>query len=114
MDWKIKFYKTSNDKSPVRDWIVDLDIKTKAKVLKNIEMLKEFNINLKAPYVKPLEDKLYELRTKDTKGIYRIIYFAYTNQTFYLLNAFIKKTQTTPRKEIELAKSRMREILKNG
>jgi len=114
MDWNIKFYKTSNDKSPVKDWIVELDTKTKAKVLKNIEMLKEFNINLKAPFVKPLEDKLYELRTKDTKGIYRIIYFAYTNQTFYLLNGFVKKTQTTPRKEIELAKLRMKEIIKNG
>ena len=114
MNWKVEFYKTQNGKSPVKEWIVDLDIKTKAKILKNIEMLKEFNINLKEPYVKPLEKKPYELRIKDSKGIYRIIYFSYTNKTFFLLNAFIKKTQTTPRKEIELAKLRMKEILKNG
>ena len=114
MNWKIEFYKTQNGKSPVKEWILDLDIKTKAKILKNIVMLKEFNINLKAPYVKPLEDKLYELRTKDSKGIYRIIYFAYTDKTFFLLNGFIKKTRTTPRKEIELAKLRMKEIINNG
>ena len=114
MDWKVEFYKTKSGKSPVKEWIVVLDIKTKAKILKNIEMLKEFNINLKAPYVKPLEDKLYELRTKDSKGIYRIIYFAYTNRVFFLLNGFVKKTQTAPRKEIELAKLRMKEIINNG
>lgn len=114
MDWKIEFYKTKNGKSPIKEWLINLDTKTKVKVFKNIEMLKEFNITLKAPYVKPLEDKLYELRTKDSKGIYRIIYFAYKSKTFYLLNGFIKKSQKTPRDEIELAKSRMKEILKNG
>jgi len=114
MNWKIEFYKTQSGKSPIKNWLIGLDIKTKAKIFKNIEMLKEFNINLKAPYVKPLEDKLYELRTKDSKGIYRIIYFAYTNKTFYLLNGFVKKSQKTPKNEIELAKSRMKEILQNG
>jgi hypothetical protein len=38
--------------------------------LKNIQILKEKGINLKEPLVKHLKDKLYELRTKDEKGIY--------------------------------------------
>lgn len=72
-----------------------LEVKTKAKIFKNLEMLAEFNITLKAPYVKPLEDKLYELRTKDSKGIYRIVYFAHKEQTFFAKWLY-KKTQATP------------------
>ena len=115
MNWNVNFYKTQNNSSPVEDWILNLENEAKAKVLRNIQLLKELNINLKAPFVKPLKNKLYELRTKDSKGIYRIIYFAYKNQTFYLLNGFVKKDQKTPNKEIELAQSRMKEIInKNG
>ncbi|RLA76023.1 MAG: type II toxin-antitoxin system RelE/ParE family toxin [Epsilonproteobacteria bacterium] len=77
------------------------------------ELLEHFNINLKAPYVKSLGDKLYELRIKDSKGIYRIIYFSYTNRQFIMLNSFVKKTPKTPPSEIELAKTRMKEVLDN-
>jgi len=113
MKWKINFYSGESTSQPVKKWLLGLEIKTRAKIYKNLELLSEFNLTLKAPYVKPLEDKLYELRTKDPKGIYRIIYFAYKKQTFILLNGFTKKTQATPRKEIDLAKKRMEEV-KNG
>ena len=73
--------------------------------------MEKFNLNLKQPYVKPLENKLYEIRTKDSKGIYRIIYFAHTGKQFIMLNGFTKKTQKTPMKEIELAKRRMKEFI---
>ena len=45
MNWKVELYKTKNSKSPVKEWLVSLDIKIKAKILKNIEMLKGFNIS---------------------------------------------------------------------
>ena len=80
--------------------------------IKTFELLEQFNLGLKAPYVKPLEEKLYELRVKDPKGIYRVIYFAYKDKQFIMLNGFMKKTQKTPKKEIELAKKRMKEVLK--
>ena len=111
MEWKVKFYQTQNHKSPVEDWLKGLDIKTQSKIIKNLTLLEKFNLNLKQPYVKPLENKLYEIRTKDSKGIYRIIYFAHTGKQFIMLNGFTKKTQKTPMKEIELAKRRMKEFI---
>jgi phage-related protein len=90
-----------------------LEQKTQAKILKNLLLLEKFNLNLKEPFVKPLENKLYEIRTKDSKGIYRIIYFAHTGKKFILLNGFTKKTQKTPRKEIDIAFNRMMEV-RNG
>ena len=73
-------------------------------------MLEKFALQLKEPYIKALEDKLYEIRAKDTSGIYRVIYFAHTGKQFIMLNGFTKKTQKTPKKEITLAKQRMKEI----
>ena len=90
-----------------------IDLKLQLKIFRAFELLEDFNINLKLPYVKPLGDKLYELRVKDSKGIYRIIYFSYTNKQFVMLNGFMKKTQKTPSSEINLAKQRMNEVLNN-
>ena len=113
MKWSVNYFTDKMGKQPVKDWIDTLEIKLQVKIFRAFELLEDFNINLKAPYVKPLEDKLYELRIKDPKGIYRIIYFAYTGKEFIMLNGFVKKTQKTPKKEIELAKTRMKEVLNN-
>ena len=111
MKWEVKFYKTKDNKSPVEEWLNNLNLKTQAKIIRSLNLLEKFNINLKQPYVKPLEDKLYEIRIKDTQGIYRIIYFAHTGKQFIMLNGFTKKTQKTPRKEIDLALKRKEEFL---
>ncbi len=63
------------------------------------------------PYVKPLEDKLYEIRVEQNTNIYRTIYFAYTGKRFILLHGFQKKSQKTPKKELNLAKERMKDFL---
>ena len=113
MKWSVNYFTDKSGKQPVKEWIDALDMKLQLKIFRAFELLEEFNINLKAPYVKPLPDKLYELRIKDAKGIYRIIYFAYTGQTFIMLNGFVKKSQKTPEREIELAKKRIKEVLNN-
>ena len=111
MCWSVNYYKDKNGKQPVKEWIDSLDIKLQVKIFRAFELLEEFNLQLKEPYVKPIEDKLYELRVKDKNGIYRIIYFSYTNKQFIMLNGFVKKSQKIPKKEILLAKKRMQEVL---
>jgi phage-related protein len=113
MKWKVNYFKQFDGIQPVKNWIDTLDLKLQLKIFRAFELLEDFNINLKLPYVKPLGDKLYELRVKDSKGIYRIIYFSYTNKQFIMLNGFMKKTQKTPLSEINLAKQRMNEVLNN-
>jgi len=113
MNWTVNYFTDTMGQQPVKEWIDTLEMKLQLKIFRAFELLEDFNINLKAPYVKPLGDKLYELRIKDQKGIYRVIYFAHTGQEFIMLNGFMKKTQKTPKKEIELAKTRMKEVLDN-
>jgi phage-related protein len=55
---------------------------------------------------------VHELRFRDKSGIYRVIYFFEGSGSIWLLHAFKKKTQTTPKQKLELAKQRLRSILK--
>ena len=112
MGWKVEFYIDKHGSKPVQEWILSLEDKTKAVVLRNLDLLEQLGTGIREPYVKHLEEKLYEVRAKDYKGIYRIIYFAHTGKRFVLLHSFVKKTQKTPRKEIDIAKQRMKEMIK--
>jgi phage-related protein len=62
------------------------------------------------PYVKHLEGPLWEIRMRDRDGIARAVYVTATGQRVVLVRFFSKKTQKTPRREIELALKRAREV----
>ena len=111
MDWSVKFYKTKEEHSPVEEWLNTIPRSAKAKIIRNMFLLEELGLAVREPYVKPLGDKLYEVRAKDPNGIYRVIYFAYTGKQFVMLHGFTKKTQKIPPKEIEVAKKRMEEFI---
>lgn len=66
--------------------------------------------NLGMPYVRHLQDKLWEIRGKGKSGIARALYIAVVGRRVVILRVFVKKTQKTPPGEIALALSRMKEI----
>lgn len=112
MEWKINYY-SQNNKSPVKKWLDEIGNEPRAEIFKVFEMLSKYGIDLGLPFVRPIENKIYEVRAKDKSGIYRVLYFAYKEKTFVMLHGFQKKTQVTPRKEIDIAIKRMKD-LKNG
>lgn len=65
---------------------------------------------MREPHVKHLTGKLWEMRLSGRDGIARSIYVTASGQRVIVLRTFVKKTQETPRKEIELAMRRMKEI----
>lgn len=65
---------------------------------------------VREPYVKPIEGKLWEMRLKGRAGIARALYFAQVGRRLCVVRVFVKKTQKTPRAEIELALRRMAEV----
>lgn len=65
--------------------------------------------NVREPYVKPLEGKLWEMRMKGRDGIARAAYVAATGRRLLVLHVFVKKTQKTPRAAIETALGRAKE-----
>ena len=54
-----------------------------------------------------------EIRVWDESGTYRVIYTARIGDAVYVLHAFQKKTQTTSKRDIELAKIRFLELMRN-
>lgn len=62
------------------------------------------------PHVKHLDGKLWEIRVKGRDGIARSIYVAASGQRVVVLRTFIKKTEETPRREIEIALARLKEV----
>jgi phage-related protein len=61
--------------------------------------------------VKHLEDKLWELREESRTNIYRVIYFFYTGRRIVFLHGFQKKTPKTPKKELDMARTRYEDFL---
>lgn len=61
-------------------------------------------------WVRPLDDKLWELRITGRDGIARAIYITVAGRRLVIVRIFIKKTQKTPPQEIALARKRAREV----
>ena len=65
---------------------------------------------LPADTVKHLEDKLWELRIRGRDGIARAVYVTAIKQRVVIVRVFVKKTQKTPKHELELARQRAKEV----
>jgi phage-related protein len=73
-------------------------------MLLSIRIVREKGFQTRMPYSEELEDGIFELRAKVGSDISRVLYFFVVGQKIILTNGFIKKTQKTPKSEIELAK----------
>ena len=62
------------------------------------------------PHVRPLEGKLWEMRMSGKDGIARAAYVAASGKRLIVLHVFVKKTQKTPRRAIETAWARLKEL----
>jgi len=112
--WDIIFYKDSKGNEVIAEFLDSLPIKHRAKVLREIELLSEFGLKLREPHTKHISGKLWELRVKFSSDISRVFYFVPMNNTIILLHGFVKKTNETPKSEINTAVKRMNDYYKNG
>ena len=96
----------------LESWLNDIPKDIKARIISIVDLLVEHGPqNVREPYVKHLQGKLYEIRAKGKDGIARVFYFTMTGQRIVLLHGFIKKTKKTPKRELAIAVVRMTEIL---
>lgn len=79
--------------------------------MKLIDLLAEQGVLLKEPYTRQIKGKIRELRVKDNLGHSRVLYFTFTGRRFVLLHGFLKKTDKTPEREIEMAEKRMKDFM---
>ena len=102
--YDIEFYQNKSGRSEVYEYIKKLcNCKEKKQILKKIylylELLEEHGLDLREPYIKKLTKNIWELRPMTD----RILFASWHNNKFIILSVFAKKTQKTPKREIEKA-----------
>ena len=115
MNYTVEYVELENGKKPFEEFVLSLAIHERAKVFETINYfmeLKNQNLPIKENISQHLEDGIFELRTAFAKKIARSVYFYQKGAKIILTHGFIKKTQKTPRKEIERAK-KFRTIYRN-
>lgn len=109
----IKFYKNRKGEMPVYNLLVELRKKNNKdstikfkKINTYIGVLSKNGLNAGYPYIKKLHDDIWELRPLN----YRILFFMHKN-SFVVLRWFYKRTNKTPKHEIDMAIKEMNDYI---
>ncbi len=107
-----RFYKNKAGNEPVRDWLLGLNKEDRVSIGTDIQTT-EYGWPIGMPTCRSMKDGLHEVRTDlSSKRISRVLFFVDLNKMI-LLHGFIKKTQKTLKKDLDLAKTRKKEV-ENG
>ncbi|MFW6359470.1 MAG: type II toxin-antitoxin system RelE/ParE family toxin [Chroococcales cyanobacterium] len=109
-----RFFRSASGVEPVKDWLKTLnreDCRIIGSDIKDVE----FSFPIGLPLCRSLSGykDLWEVRSKITEGRIARVIFYISKGKMILLHGFIKKSQKTPKKEIELAIKRQKEHQEN-
>lgn len=105
MTWTIGYYSEG-----VRLEIEALPVGIRASYARLADMLEEFGLDVRMPYSRAMGGGLFELRPKGREGTARVFYCMRVENRIVILHCFIKKSQQTPKRELDLARRRQREV----
>ena len=93
-------------------WLLDaLPVDMRASFQRIVELVQSHGLErVREPYVKHLEGPLWEMRMKGRSGIARAVYVTAIGKRIVVVHVFTKKTLKTPRREIETAFKRAKEV----
>ena len=104
------FYRTAAGNEPVRHWLkAELEDEDRRRVGRDIKTA-EIGWPLGMPLVRSLKAGIWEVRTELLGGRTARVLFCAHEQQMVLLHGFIKKTNKTPKADLDLARSRMKDI----
>ena len=107
MDFEITYYSTK-----VQEQIIELPDTLAARYIVLTRRMLAIGPYLGEPHTKPMGSGLFELRLKGAEGIARVFFCMLIGKRIVMLHSFIKKTDRTPKRELEIAQDRMKEIKK--
>lgn len=81
-----------------------------AKYLRLAERMEKYGPDLGMPHTRAMQGGLFELRIKGAEGIARALYCTIIGGRIVILHCFVKKTDRTPKAELETARRRMKEV----
>lgn len=108
MTWIIEFY---NEK--VKKQTLAFPEGIKAKLLHILDTIEELGPHtIGKPHIAPMGSGLYEIRAKGKEGIARSFFCSIHEKRVKILHSIIKKSKKAPKKDLDLARARMKEIKK--
>ena len=105
MSWRVSFYSSALQKE-----ILQLPAGLVARFLRYAERMVIYGPDLGMPHTRAMGAGLFELRLKAAEGIARVLYCTLSNRGIVMLHQFVKKSEKTPRKELDIARRRMKEV----
>lgn len=105
MDYTIGYYSET-----VQDQITGLPDTLAARYIVLTRRMVALGPNLGEPHTKAFGDGLFELRLKAAEGIARVFFCTLVGKRIVMLHSFIKKSERTPKREREIAETRMKEV----
>lgn len=107
----LAFYETPSGKLPVRDWLLSLSTEDRKLVGTDLATV-EYGWPVGMPLCKSLGTGLWEIRTDlSDKKVGRVLFCTHDNM-LWALHGFVKKSQKTPKPDLDIARKRMKEIVK--
>ncbi|MDZ4169602.1 MAG: type II toxin-antitoxin system RelE/ParE family toxin [Coriobacteriia bacterium] len=94
----------------VRDEIESWPVGMLADYARLVELLIEFGPDVRMPHSRAMGDGLFELRPRGREGIGRALYCFLVGQQVMVLHGFVKKSQATPKRDLEIARRRLKEV----
>ncbi len=105
MSWTITFYSEK-----VENQTLALPKGILASFLRIAELIEEFGPDLERPHTAPLGQGLFEIRAKGKEGIARSVFCTVKDQEIIILLSVIKKGNTIPKRHMDTARKRLKEI----
>ena len=103
--WEVVFYRTEAGNEPVREWLKSLRREDRKVIGEDIKTV-QFGWPLGMPLVRKVDTALWEVRSHLKDGIARMLFTVVVNK-IVLLHGFVKKSQKTPRQELDTARQRL-------
>ena len=105
MEYRIRYYSLE-----VQEDVMALPVTLQARYINLTRRMMEFGPNLGLPHTDAFGDGLFELRLKGAEGIARVFFCTLVDKDIVMLHCFVKKSQKTPAKELNIARNRLQEI----
>ncbi len=105
MNYTINYY---NER--VKQQVMSLPAGILADYIHLTDLMQYHGANLQMPHSRAMGGGLFELRAKGKEGIGRVFYCTQVGRTIVILHSFVKKTNTTPTADLQLARKRLKEV----
>jgi len=96
----------------VEDFIDDLTAVDRATMIAVLKDVESYGLSAVGCQFRQIEGKLWEIKIKAPNGGYRVFYVMISSDEMMCLHAYKKQGQKAPKKELDLARKRLKEVLK--